>query len=141
MEEKNDNKVNVYFVPNMKNPIGGQFYNLYVNRGEQLDLKPFLESVKGDVDKLIPQVREEDASFKGAGGMILRQGDEFQSASVYSPNEGGIKLTPEQQETYNRLLTLVELSSQQAEQLMETQKQIEELTGKLGLEQKGRGTK
>ena len=141
MEEKNDNKVNVYFVPNMKNPIGGQFYNLYVNRGEQLDLKPFLEIVKGDVDKLIPKVREEDASFKGAGGMILKQGDEFQSASVYSPNEGGINLTPEQQETYNRLLTLVELSSQQAEQLMETQKQIEELTGKLGLEQKGRGTK
>lgn len=141
MEETNTNKVHVYFVPNMKNPKGGQFYNLYINRGEKLDLDPFVKSVKGNVDKLVSKVNEEDESFKGVGGMILKQGDEFQSATAYSPNDGSVNLTPEQQDTYNQLLTLVELSSQQAQQLMETQKQIEELTGQLGIEQKGRGAK
>ena len=132
-----ENKVNLYFVPNTKNETGGQFYNLYVNRGERLDLRPFLASIGDDIE-----VSKEDESFKGTGGMILKRDDEFQSVDVYSPNKEGINISPEQQTTYNQLLELVTLSNQQAQALIETQQKIQALTESLGLgeEEKGRGS-
>ena len=137
-----ENKVNLYFVPNTKNKTGGQFYNLYVNRGERLDLRPFLASIGDDIDKLTDEVSKEDESFKGTGGMILKRDDEFQSVDVYSPNKEGINISPEQQTTYNQLLELVTLSNQQAQALIETQQKIQALTESLGLgeEEKGRGS-
>lgn len=137
-----ENKVNLYFVPNTKNETGGQFYNLYVNRGERLDLAPFLASIGDDIDKLTDEVSKEDKSFKGTGGMILKRDDEFQSVDVYSPNKEGINISPEQQTTYNQLLELVTLSNQQAQALIETQQKIQALTESLGLgeEEKGRGS-
>ncbi len=137
-----ENKVNLYFVPNTKNETGGQFYNLYVNRGERLDLRPFLASIGDDIDKLADEVSKEDESFKGTGGMILKRDDEFQSVDVYSPNKEGINISPEQQTTYNQLLELVTLSNQQAQALIETQQKIQALTESLGLgeEEKGRGS-
>lgn len=127
-----ENKVNLYFVPNTKNETGGQFYNLYINRGERLDLKPFLSSID-DISKLAKKVRKEDKTFKSAGGMILKRDDEFQSVEVYSPDEEGINISPEKQNDYKILLGLVKLSNWQAEQLIETQKKIQAMTEILGI--------
>lgn len=132
------NKVNLYFVPNPKNERGGQFYNLYVNRGERLDLRPFLESVGKDVDKLTDTVKKEDETFKPAGGMILKRDDEFESVDVYSPNQEGINISPEQQTTYTTLLDLVKMSNEQAQALIETQQRIQALIESLGLSQEKR---
>lgn len=129
-----DNKVNLYFVPNTKNETGGQFYNLYVNRGERLDLKPFLARIGDQIDSLTDEVTKEDETFKGAGGMILKRDDEFQSVDVYSPNQDRINITPEQQNTYNELLGLVTLSNLQVQLLIQTQQKILELTESLGLD-------
>lgn len=126
------NKVNLYFVPNTKNETGGQFYNLYINRGERLDLTPFLEEVD-DIGDLAKKVKKEDKTFKSTGGMILKRDDEFQSVDVYSPDEEGINITPEEQSNYKILVELVRLSNWQAEQLIETQRKIQELTEILGI--------
>ena len=128
-----ENKVNLYFVPNTKNETGGQFYNLYINRGERLDLKPFLSDLDDDISDLVKVVKKEDKSFRTAGGMILKKDDEFQSVNVYSQAEEGINISPEAQSNYKILVELVKLSNWQAEQLIETQKKIQELTEILGI--------
>ena len=131
-----ENKVNLYFIPNTKNKSGGQFYNLYVNRGEKLDLKPFLDTIGDEIDKLKDEVVKKDKTFKSTGGMILKKDDEFQSVEVYSPNQEGINISPENQNIYRTLLELINLSKIQAQDLIETQQKIKKLTKFLGLDNK-----
>ena len=101
-------KVNIYFVPNDKNKTGGRFYNVYLNRKEKLDLKPFLDNT--NIDELEEKIG--DATFKKAGGIILRRNDSIVSATVYTQSSGTIELNHEQLDAYQRLLELEKLSDE-----------------------------
>ena len=105
----NNQDVNIYFVPNDKNKTGGKFYNVYLNREERLDLKPFLDNTTY-IDELEEKIG--DASFKKAGGIILRRNDSIVSATVYTQSSGNIELNHEQQDAYQRWLQLDKISDE-----------------------------
>jgi len=134
MEAKN---VNIYFVPNNKNKIGGRFYNVYLNREERLDLAPFLDSVV-DIQELEPTVQKEDETFKAAGGIIIKQNETIGSATVYAPDNGEIKLNSEEEMTYAKWLELENLSNalyeqrkKEMEAFLESQRLIDEQLAQL----------
>lgn len=134
MEAKN---VNIYFVPNNKNKIGGRFYNVYLNREEKLDLAPFLDSVV-DIQELEPTVQKEDETFKAAGGIIIKQNETIGSATVYAPDNGEIKLNSEEEMTYAKWLELENLSNalyeqrkKEMEAFLESQRLIDEQLAQL----------
>lgn len=108
MEARN---VNIYFVPNNKNKIGGRFYNVYINRNEKLDLGPFLNSII-EIDELEEKVQEQDSTFKTTGGIILKKDEEIKSATVYTENNGDINISYEQQDAYDRWIQLDKLSNE-----------------------------
>lgn len=105
----NNQDVNIYFVPNNKNKTGGKFYNVYLNREERLDLKPFLDNTTY-IDELEEKIG--DATFKKAGGIILRRNDSIVSATVYTQSSGNIELNHEQQDAYQRWLQLDKISDE-----------------------------
>lgn len=108
MEARN---VNIYFVPNNKNKVGGKFYNVYLNREEQLDLTSFLNSIV-DISELEDKVKEHDDTFKIAGGIIIKQDESIGSATIYKPDNGDINLNTEQQDAYERWIALDKTSNE-----------------------------
>jgi len=138
MEEK---EKNIYLVKNTKNEHGGQFYNIYKNEGEKLDLTSYLERIDG-IDELDYLVYQDDKTFKRAGGLILGKDDKIVSTTVYTPNMGKIEITEEEQNLYDTWQKLDELSNvlyearkQEMEDFIVSQKRIDEQLKKL-LEQK-----
>ena len=118
----NNQDVNIYFVPNNKNKTGGKFYNVYLNREEKLDLKPVLDNIT-NIDELEEKIGA--ATFKKAGGIILRRNDSIVSATVYTQSSGSIELNHEQQDAYQRWLQLDKISNE----IYETRKkEMEEFT-------------
>lgn len=132
--------VNIYFVPNDKNKIGGRFYNVYLNREERLDLAPFLNSVV-DLDELETKVKEEDDTFKVAGGIILKKDESIGSATIYTPDNGGINLNSEQQVAYQKWIELDKISNdlyderkKDMEEFISLQRQLDEKLLKIQME-------
>lgn len=123
---KNCSNVNVYFIPNDKNPIeGGRFYNCYINRVDNLNLSEILplnlsEIVppKMDIDSVEWYVRENyDDTFKTAGGIILNRDETIGNVNVFRPNDGKVGITPEEKA--------------KMDQITDLDKQIEEKQAKL----------
>ena len=104
--------VNVYLIPNPNSPLeGGRFYNCYINRIDNLDLKEIvplnLEEIvpKGmDVDAIEWYVQEHyDETFKAAGGIILNKDETIGKVNVFAPSDGRIGITEEQHTKYQEL--------------------------------------
>lgn len=69
MEAKN---VDIYFIPNNKNKVYGKFYNVYLNKNEQLDLAPFLNSLV-DMSEFEDKIKEQYETSKTTGDTIINQ--------------------------------------------------------------------
>ena len=94
---------NLYYVLNRKNPHGGQFYNIYSNEGELLDISQLVDL--NDIDRLVEDVREAsgDKTFKKVGGIITRLGEKIGTTNVYNGLPSGRTLPKEVLEDYERL--------------------------------------
>ena len=98
------NGVHIYIVPK-QTERGGDFYKLFINRDEKLDLTEYLNSIE-DIDQLESVVQQVDETFKGAGGIILKRGEPIASSTVYSASDGEISLDSEEQNEYLKWLEL-----------------------------------
>ncbi|MBQ6546380.1 MAG: hypothetical protein IJL74_00035 [Bacilli bacterium] len=104
--------VNVYLIPNPNSPLeGGRFYNCYINRIDNLDLK---EIVPLNLDEIVPKGMDVDAiewyvqenydeTFKAAGGIILNKDETIGKVNVFAPSDGRIGITEEQHSRYQEL--------------------------------------
>ena len=135
---RSNSNVNVYFVPNPKSPVeGGLFYNVYINRVDNLNLDKIiplnLEEIvpKGlDVDSLEWYVQEHyDDTFKTAGGIILNKDETIGNVSVFQPSEGKIGVTKEEHSKYQELeeisgkvKEIIEKKKKETDRFMEMQR-------------------
>lgn len=79
---------NLYLVPNNKNKTGGDFYNIYHNTGEKLNLL--------DIDNIT------DPTLKCIGGIILQRGQTIDNVTTYRADENGVLLEVTE---FNEMLT------------------------------------
>ena len=139
--------VNVYLIPNPNSPIeGGRFYNCYINRIDNLDLKEIvplnLEEIvpKGmDVDAIEWYVQENyDETFKAAGGIILNKDETIGKVNVFAPSDGRIGITEEQHSKYQeleevsrRVKTIISKKKEETEAFTKYQKEFLESQQKI----------
>ena len=104
--------VNVYFIPNDKSPIdGGRFYDLYINRVDNLNLNSILpldldtiSTLGQDNDSIEKFIQENyDKTFKRAGGAILNRDETIGNVSVFRPNDGTIGVSPEEKANMDKI--------------------------------------
>ena len=128
-------ELNMYFVINKKNPNGGNFYNIYVNEGEKLDLSKYDTT---DIDKFYEEVKLDDPTFKKAGGLIIGKLKTIGSLTMYTKDNGGVNISMEEQDAYNEWLELDRKSNELYEQLSEIQKEKNELSVKIKSKRRGK---
>ncbi len=142
--------VNVYLIPNPNSPLdGGRFYNCYINRIDNLDLKEIvplnLEEIvpKGmDVDAIEWYVQENyDETFKAAGGIILNKDETIGKVNVFAPSDGRIGITEEQHTKYQeleevskRVKTIISRKKEETEAFAKYQKEFLESQQKINEE-------
>ena len=128
-------ELNMYFVINKKNPNGGNFYNIYVNEGEKLDLSKYDTS---DIDLFYERVKLDDPTFKKAGGLIIGKLKTIGSLTMYTKDNGGVNISMEEQDAYNEWLELDRKSNELYEQLSQIQKEKNELSVKIKSKRRGK---
>ncbi len=128
-------ELNMYFVINKKNPNGGNFYNIYVNEGEKLDLSKYDTT---DIDKFYEEVKLDDPTFKKAGGLIIGKLKTIGSLTMYTKDNGGVNISMEEQDAYNEWLELDKKSNELYEQLSQIQKEKNELSVKIKSKRRGK---
>lgn len=126
-------EVNIYFVLNKKNQIGGKFYNVYLNRGDKIDLNKYLSEIK-DLDKIEELVKLDDESFKKTGGIILKRCETIGSTTLYTEDRGGVNISLEQQAVYEKWMDLDKESNELYERLTQIQLEKNILSDKINNE-------
>lgn len=121
-------ELNMYFVLNTKNPNGGNFYNIYVNQGEKLDLSIYDTT---DIDKFYEEVRKDDETFKKTGGLIIGKGKTIGSLTTYILDKGGVNITVDEEKAYIDWLELDKKSNEIYENLVKIQEQKQQLSNKI----------
>lgn len=129
------NELNMYFVLNNKNPNGGNFYNIYSNEGEKIDISKYDIS---DLDKFLEEVKKDDPTFKKAGGLIIGKNKTIGSTTLYTLDKGGINLSLEEEITYNTWLELDRKSNELYEKLTEIQLEKNILSEKIKIKKRGK---
>lgn len=126
-----EENINIYFIKNTKNEMGGNFYNVYKSSDEKLDLKPIIDKCN-DIDIIELKIKTIDPTFKKIGGIIIRKNETIGSTSIYTPDNGEVKLDREEQDEYTKWLELDNLSSElynkrkkELEKFMKSQKKID----------------
>ena len=121
-------ELNMYFVINKKNPNGGNFYNIYVNEGEKLDLSKFNTL---DIDQFYLDVKKIDPTFKKAGGLIIGKLNTIGSLTMYTLDKGGINLSLEEEKAYDNWLELDRKSNELYDKLTEIQIEKNKISNKI----------
>ncbi len=122
MKEK---KSHLYLIPNEKNRIGGDFYNIYISRGEKLDLSSFYEP-GSTISEVEMKMKAIDPTFKKIGGIILNQGEMIDSTFTFIP-----KNARKEMEEYELLKEYIELSLEQGEILKKQFRELEKTQAKI----------
>lgn len=126
-------EVNIYFIENNKNSIGGKFYNVYLNNGDRIDLNYYISKVK-NIDELEELVKVDDKTFKKTGGIILRRCETIGSATLYTEDKGGVNISLEQQVAYKKWMDLDKESNELYERLTQIQLEKNVLSDKINKE-------
>ena len=125
----------MYFVLNTKNPIGGHFYNIYVNEGEKLDLSIYDTT---DIDAFFEVVHSKDSTFKKAGGLIIGRTKTIGSVTMYTKDIGGVNISLDEQSAYDEWLELDTKSNELYEQLTQIQNEKNKLSEKIKTKKRGK---
>ncbi len=120
-----ERKSHLYLIPNEKNRIGGDFYNIYISRGEKLDLSSFYKP-GSTISEVENQMQKIDPTFKKIGGIILNQGEMIDSTFTFIPKNASKEL-----EEYQLLKEYIELSIEQGEALKKQFKEFEKTQAKI----------
>lgn len=124
----------MYFVLNTKNPNGGNFYNIYSNEGEKIDISKYDIS---DLDKFLEDVQKDDSTFKKAGGLIIGKNKTIGSTTLYTLDKGGINLSLEEETAYSNWLELDRKSNELYEQLTKIQIEKNKISEKIKRKKRG----
>jgi hypothetical protein len=125
--------VNVYLIPNEKSD-GGRFYNVYINRQDNLDLNGILPL---NLDEIIPPDMDTDSiewfikenyddTFKAAGGIILNKDETVGNISVFKPNDGTVGVSPEEKSKMDKIESLDKEIQEKENELLELNRTIEQ---------------
>lgn len=120
-----ERKSHLYLIPNEKNRIGGDFYNIYISRGEKLDLSRFYQP-GSTIAEVETQMKKIDPTFKKIGGIILNQGEMIDSTFTFIPKNATKEL-----EEYQLLKEYIDLSIEQGEVLKKQMKELEKTQAKI----------
>ncbi len=121
-------ELNMYFVLNTKNPMGGNFYNIYVNEGEKIDLTKYDNT---DIDKFYELVKQDDDSFKKAGGLIIGKLKTIGSLTMYTLDKGGVNISVDEEKAYEDWLELDKKSNELYENLIQIQEEKNRISYKI----------